>query len=245
MLSANDDCSPNDCGYESCCGVEMSLDLLYWTPRRSDLDYAIKGTIQGEFDAPFGSTERINLDYDTGFRLAIFKDCGRFVDVGARYTHYKTECSDSVSSSTANIWATRGYPSEINAPNSELGFASGTYEVELNQIDLETRYCCPINCLNALIRPFAGLNYTFLDQEEILVYDGDIGTDPAIFYPADLIVQSVNIDAYGGYIGLESMWNPCYTVLEFSAELQQELLLRKLNVDTEIIYLIMESLKNY
>jgi len=205
-VSCNQCC---DTGCNSCCDLcgdwVFSVDWLRWEAQRSGLDYAIKGKSNEDSDLPDGKIHSVDLDDDSGLRLALRKQCDCW-DFGLIWTSFDSSKSNSVKSSQPNIFATRGV-SKTNVPTDRraLKYARSKYEVDLDVYDLEWGYTHNLCGSCVSVRPFVGFEIAHLDQKIGTVYAEDEEILSGI--NAVKIREKIDMDAYGAYLGFQGNWN--------------------------------------
>ncbi len=207
--SAYCDEEDNPCAYtnrcnRSCLNATVYGDYLYWTVRRCELDYVWPNS--GELVAA-GKSRAIDPDYDNGFRVGLRTQCGCW-DIGARYTYYQTDESDSIIDTNGYIQPSRLHPAGNTPQLVKLQFAKSEYDLDYDVIDIEFGRECQFNYCNCCtcVRFFGGVKIAFIDQELFTLYSdlGDSGkTDEAS------VKEKVEMDGYGLYAGTEAHWNLC------------------------------------
>jgi len=210
------------------------VDLLYWKTRKCGLDYLwpaditrfntiCDGTpsimtptkIEGEVKSVGkGKPKVIDLDYDLGFRCALFKRCDCW-DAGLRYTYYSTDKSSSFHVKNIPYRPSRQHPDIkgfVDGTNIILGKSS--YDLELNQLDWEVKRQLGTSC-DTTVAFVGGLKMAFIDQDLKTTYKGlSLPKDEMVEKRFHTVSEKVDMDAYGLYIGAEAEWhyNSCWTV---------------------------------
>lgn len=212
----------------SCAQYEISADWLFWNTRKCGLDYLWPAdinrydTVCGDLSttpAPFiegtvvtlgkGKPKKIDLDYDSGFRLAGYSLCND-TKVGARYTYYKTDKDDKHTiHGNQDIPYTpsrehpdiKGFVDGIN-----VDFAKSHFDLELQVVEIEAGRVWK-NC-GSSFGFFGGIQAAFIDQEMRTFYQGTSvpfgeTSSPEVEPRFHTVKEQADLDAYGLYIGGE------------------------------------------
>ncbi len=202
------ECETNDCGFslcdcDPCDGWSIYADWLYWNTRKCDLDYAVTFG-SGEESGNIKSLNGVCPSWDSGFRVGILKACGD-VDFGVHYTYFKS--TDSAHVETENTIGITQIGDEFIGL-STVDYAGASYDLTLNQIDLEMGYAMEVSdCLAA--RLFSGFRYASIDQKFNVTYAesaGDLkgtGTGNGV----DRVIKKNDMDFYGLYLGSKASYS--------------------------------------
>ncbi len=199
------ECETNNCGFslcdcDPCDGWSLHADWLYWNTRKCDLDYAFTfGT--GEASGHIESLKSVCPSWDCGFRVGLQKMCGD-MDFGVHYTYYKSTSKSSTDNTHHGIARSQIGGEFAATSDGNIGYASGGYDLLLNQIDFEIGYGMEMSdCLAA--RLFSGLRYASINQKFNLRYSESItdhrgeGTGNGV----DVVSKRNDMDFYGLYLG--------------------------------------------
>lgn len=200
-LFADDSCNAVCDVCEPCNGWNTEIDLLFWKVRRSGLDYAIPNSTG--FFSPSGRVQSVEPDVDTGYRIAMFKECGNCWDFGFRYASFDTTDTNKVRSNENNFLATRPHPSALPSDIPTLGCARATadYGIDFGMLDFEFGYYWKLSCTDLTIRPVAGLRFTSIDQRLKTDY-ADIQSDGSVFEKLR-VKEKLDMGAAGLFAGFE------------------------------------------
>ena len=178
---------------DPCGGWSVELDWLYWHLRRCELTYATTGSDDHLY------VKSVDLSYDNGLRLGVFKECGD-VNFGIRYTRYCYDDSQTVIDTVYDVKPARSGNVFIN---SEI--AINHYDFDMDVFELESRYALLDDC-DSSAWAFAGFRYASIDQKLKTLYGAD-ATDVSGSgeLNAILVVSERNdMDGYGLYLGAAS-----------------------------------------
>ncbi len=180
----------------------FEADWLYWKARKCNLDYVGINDLPSSF---VGKPSDVDLDYDHGFRLALFKCCDCF-SFGIRYYDYSTSESDTTTKGNLAMSATRmNSKFFFRMQPGDMKFARAKYDLDFNMIDLEVSrnlvFC------NNFFMIFGGLKIAFIDQEMDTLYSEDIDNPRGDDFVT--VKECNDMQAYGLYIGTEGTWDYC------------------------------------
>jgi len=178
------DCMPMvilpDAGPRVCCGVDIDINasFIYWTARMDGLGFAVSGYRNNDDQPPGkGDVKHVDNDFHPGFKvgLGLGLDHDGW-DIAAEYTWlYTSTDSDSTIQAVFNestlspMW--NAGADSLTSPGSTITFASGSYDIDLNVIDLELgRNFFVSNYLK--MRPHFGLKGTWYDADYSVRYRG-------------------------------------------------------------------------
>lgn len=194
-MRANSCCNPCDC-IDWCEGWEISGEWLFWSARRSGLDYVAQVNTTPVFD---GKMYAVTPDYRSGFRvgLAMPLCCA---ELGVRYTYFHPTYSDQIERSFSNtpsdLVETRINSDEKRVTINDVRFAKAHYALNLDIIDLEYTHEFPSLC-SFTSSLFGGIKVALIDQElEVEYRDLNPAAPEADFFSA-----TVDMNAYGLYLG--------------------------------------------
>lgn len=176
-------------------------DWLYWKVRRSGLDYATYGE-DNELLGP-GKIERVEPDYDQGFRVALYFITDERYTFGVRYTYFHNNYSNSTLRTEGDLFATRIHPAECSVEHDLNEFAHCKYKIDYDLIDAEFGYTYNFECAEGEVRPFIGGRFGFIEETVETHYD-QIRTNQGLV--GDLN-ERVCVDAYGMQLGMEGTMN--------------------------------------
>jgi hypothetical protein len=200
-------CNFCDIGCSSCEDDYFSahVDWLYWKARRGGLDFGILNN--GSFDDLSGKCCEVCPDRDHGVRVGLlYKTCDCW-DIAVEYTYWQTDDSATCYDGTNDVYFTRVYPSISGAISADDDWAHSRYEIDFHMLDIVAGYSVEAAC-DVTVRPFAGLRFTFMDQ--------DLTTKMGELVPGDraTLWESVDMDAYGFVAGVDmdyKFWD-CFSI---------------------------------
>lgn len=185
--------------------VWMGGEWIYWKPRKADLDYAFhyNGTTL------FGDVEHISPHFHSGFKIFAEAESGRLF-FGTHYTYFTAREGDSVEDLVSDQLAA----SRLAVQNSytipgDIQHAQAKYGVRLHLVQAESGYSLRIrkSVHTTLLGGFSGV---FIKQRLNLLYATNAeDAEEDVVVPVDsmdLIKSSVNMSAYGPYVGFNVRW---------------------------------------
>lgn len=207
LLSSQEAQNNQECCYEVCCNCcfTVSASALFWQPHEEGLDYVINNESGTAFANGNASVERINFDWDWGFRIELGYQipCDR-MDLTAIWTRFDGRGSDS---STAALFG--GLFQIWTIPGSGLTaaeFAKAKWRSCLNMVDLRMSACFTPCCFLELT-PFIALSGVWIDQKFDIDSSGGSSTQISnAIVILDEIKMKNDFWGIGPKAGLETTW---------------------------------------
>jgi len=207
----NNYCDPCNTCCDPCGGLSFYVDYLLWVPRNCQLHYA--ATDDGAANADNGRVYGVCPNYHSGFRLGLTKTCDD-MDYGFRYTYFSGDWTDHVVNSDGELASTRLASSNRATSDGDIQFASGSYDIDLNQFDFEAGYAYDYDC-NTDMRFFGGFKIAVIEQRlDCRYYEtlSDVDSNANPVDDADYLINRADLHAYGFYLGsrLQRSFCDCY-----------------------------------
>ncbi len=187
--------------------VWVGGEWIYWKPRKADLDYAFhyNGTTL------FGDVEHVSPHYHNGFKIFAEAESGRLF-FGTHYTYFTAREDNSVEDLVFDQLAATRLPvqNSYTIPG-DIQHAQASYGVRLHIGQVESGYSLRVRkSVHATL--LGGFSGVFIKQKLNLLYATnaeDAEEEPDRLIPLnsmDLIKSSVDMSAYGPYVGFNVRW---------------------------------------